>query len=219
MINPSWDEFLNKEFAMDYFQDLSRFLKKEYAEKTIYPPKKEVFSSFYFTDMDKVKVVILGQDPYHQPNQACGMCFSVKPGVPLPKSLINIYKEISADLGIKMSDSGYLLPWARQGVMLLNTVLTVEKGKANSHKDHGWEIFTDHVISKLDSLDQPMVFLLWGANARNKEALLHNPNHLVLKAAHPSPLSAYNGFFGCRHFSKTNAFLVSRGVKPVNWQI
>ena len=219
MINPSWDEFLNNEFSQPYFKKLSEFLKKEYEEKTIYPPKQEVFSSFYFTDMDKVKVVILGQDPYHEPNQAHGMCFSVKPGNPLPKSLQNIYREIHDDLGISMSSSGYLLPWAKQGVLLINTVMTVERGKANSHKDHGWEIFTDHVISKLDSLDQPMVFLLWGANARSKEALLKNPKHLILKAAHPSPLSAYNGFFGCRHFSKTNEFLIRNGLKPIDWKI
>ena len=219
MINKTWDEFLNNEFKQDYFLKISEFLKSEYSEKTIFPPKKEVFASFYFTDLDKVKVVILGQDPYHEVNQACGMCFAVKPGIELPKSLINIYREIEDDLGIKMSKNGYLLKWAQQGVLLLNTVLTVEEHKANSHKDCGWQIFTDHVIEYLDKQDQPIVFLLWGNNARQKEALLTNPKHLVLKAAHPSPLSAYNGFFGCKHFSQTNQFLIDNGVTPIDWSI
>ncbi len=220
MINPSWDDFLQEEFAKDYFKQLSSFLTEEYASKTIYPPKVEVFSSFFYTDLDKVKVVSLGQDPYHEPGQAWGLAFSVKPGVPLPKSLQNIYKEIYDDLGIVMNrNDGYLVKWATQGVLLLNTVLTVEEGKANSHKGKGWEIFTDHVISKLNSLDQPIVFLLWGNNAKAKKVLLTNPNHLVLTAAHPSPLSAYNGFFGCHHFSKTNEYLQQKGVEPINWKI
>ncbi len=219
MINRTWDEFLNSEFAKDYFKSLSAFLREEYAHKEIYPSKQEVFSSFYFTDLDKVRVVILGQDPYHEPGQACGMCFAVKPGVPQPPSLVNIFREISSDLNIPMSRNGYLLKWARQGVLLLNTVLTVERGKANSHKGKGWETFTDHVIEKLNSLDQPMVFLLWGANAKAKMPLLTNPRHLVLTAAHPSPLSAYNGFFGCRHFSKTNEYLKNNGSAAIDWQI
>ncbi|MBR0474066.1 MAG: uracil-DNA glycosylase [Erysipelotrichaceae bacterium] len=219
MINKSWDDFLQNEFRQDYFKKLSAFLKKEYAEKTIYPPKQEVFAAFYYTDLDKVKVVILGQDPYHEPNQACGLCFAIKPGNPLPKSLQNIYREIHDDLGIQMSNSGYLVNWAKQGVLLLNTVMTVERGKANSHKDHGWEQFTDNVIRKLNSQDQPIVFLLWGRNAMNKMPLLNNPKHLVLTAAHPSPLSAYNGFFGCRHFSRTNEFLVKNGLKPIDWKM
>lgn len=219
MINKSWDEFLNREFEQDYFRKLSAFLKQEYAEKTIYPPKQEVFSAFYYTDLDKVKVVILGQDPYHEPNQACGMCFAVKPGNPLPKSLINIYREIHDDLGLNMSTNGYLVKWATQGVLLINTVLTVERGKANSHKGKGWEEFTDHVIQLLNRQDQPIVFLLWGNNARAKMSLLNNPRHLVLTAAHPSPLSAYNGFFGCRHFSRTNEFLEKNGVKPIDWKM
>lgn len=219
MINKSWDEFLNREFEQDYFRKLSAFLKQEYAEKTIYPPKQEVFSAFYYTDLDKVKVVILGQDPYHEPNQACGMCFAVKPGNPLPKSLINIYREIHDDLGLNMSTNGYLVKWATQGVLLINTVLTVERGKANSHKGRGWEEFTDHVIQLLNRQDQPIVFLLWGNNARAKMSLLNNPRHLVLTAAHPSPLSAYNGFFGCRHFSRTNEFLIKNGVKPIDWKM
>lgn len=219
MINKSWDDFLQNEFRQDYFKKLSAFLKKEYAEKTIYPPKQEVFAAFYYTDLDKVKVVILGQDPYHEPNQACGLCFAIKPGNPLPKSLQNIYREIHDDLGIQMSNSGYLVNWAKQGVLLLNTVMTVERGKANSHMDHGWEQFTDNVIRKLNDQDQPIVFLLWGRNAMNKMPLLNNPKHLVLTAAHPSPLSAYNGFFGCRHFSRTNEFLVKNGLKPIDWKM
>ncbi len=219
MINKSWDEFLNREFEQDYFRKLSAFLKQEYAEKTIYPPKQEVFSAFYYTDLDKVKVVILGQDPYHEPNQACGMCFAVKPGNPLPPSLVNIYREIHNDLGLEMTANGYLVKWATQGVLLINTVLTVERGKANSHKGRGWEEFTDHVIQLLNRQDQPIVFLLWGNNARAKMSLLNNPRHLVLTAAHPSPLSAYNGFFGCRHFSRTNEFLEKNGVKPIDWKM
>ncbi len=219
MINPTWDPFLEQEFNKDYFRELSAFLKEEYAHKEIYPPKTEVFSSFYFADMDKIKVVILGQDPYHEPGQACGLCFAVKPRVKLPPSLLNIYKEIEDDLGIRMTDNGYLVKWAKQGVLLLNSVMTVERGLANSHKGRGWEQFTDNVIRKLNSLDQPMVFLLWGRNARDKVSLLDNPNHLVLQAAHPSPLSAYNGFFGCRHFSKTNRFLKEHDLEEIDWQM
>ena len=220
MINKSWDEFLDGEFSQDYFRKLSEFLKREYAEKTIYPPKKEVFSSFYFTDLDKVKVVILGQDPYHEPNQACGMAFAVKPGVELPPSLVNIYKEIEDELHVPMNyRNGYLVKWAQQGVMLLNSVLTVEAHKANSHKDKGWEIFTDHVIEKLNSLDQPIVFLLWGANARNKQQLLTNPKHLILSTAHPSPLSVYRGFFGCGHFVQANEYLKKNGLEPIDWRM
>ena len=220
MINKSWDEFLDGEFSQDYFRKLSDFLKKEYAEKTIYPPKKEVFSSFYFTDLDKVKVVILGQDPYHEPDQACGMAFAVKPGVELPPSLVNIYKEIEDELHVPMNyRNGYLVKWAQQGVMLLNSVLTVEAHKANSHKDKGWEIFTDHVIEKLNSLDQPIVFLLWGANARNKQQLLTNPKHLILSTAHPSPLSVYRGFFGCGHFVQANEYLKKNGLEPIDWRM
>ncbi len=220
MINKTWDNFLYNEFQQPYFQQLSAFIHEEYEEKTIFPPKKEVFSSFYYTDLDKVKVVILGQDPYHEPGQACGMAFAVKPGVKVPPSLVNVYKEIRSDLNIEMNgNNGFLLPWARQGVLLLNTVLTVEQGKANSHKGKGWEIFTDHVIELLNNQQQPIVFLLWGSNARSKTALLNNPSHLVLTAAHPSPLSAYNGFFGCRHFSKCNRFLTQNGLQAIDWRI
>ncbi|MBO4218952.1 MAG: uracil-DNA glycosylase [Erysipelotrichaceae bacterium] len=220
MINKTWDEFLNSEFEQPYFQQLSRFLKKEYAEKTIYPPKQEVFSAFYYTDMDKVRVVILGQDPYHEPGQACGLCFAVKPGIELPPSLVNIYKEIEEETGVSMNyRNGYLAYWAKQGVLLLNTVLTVQEHLANSHKDRGWEIFTDHVIEKLNQLDQPIVFLLWGANARSKQALLNNPNHLILTSAHPSPLSVYRGFFGNGHFRRANEFLQAHGQQPIDWRM
>ena len=220
MINQSWDPFLNEEFQKPYFKELSAFLKREYETKTIYPPKKEVFSSFYYTDLDKVKVVILGQDPYHEPGQACGMCFAVKPGVQLPPSLQNIYKEIQDDLGIPMNyNNGYLVKWAKQGVLLINSVMTVEKGKANSHAGRGWETFTNHVIEKINTLDQPVVYLLWGNNARQKKSLITNPRHLILETVHPSPLSAYRGFFGCRHFSKTNDYLIKNGTEPIDWRM
>jgi len=219
MINKSWDGFLAGEFSQPYFMALSAFLKDEYAHQTVYPPKVEVFSQLYYTDMDKVKVVILGQDPYHEPGQACGLCFAVKPGVPLPASLQNIYKEIADELGVRMSADGYLVKWAQQGVLLLNTVMTVRRGQANSHAGHGWETFTDHVIAHLDTLDQPMVFMLWGRNARSKAGLLNNPHHLVLQAAHPSPLSAYNGFFGCGHFAACNRFLTEHGAGAIDWRM
>ena len=220
MINQSWDPFLNEEFQKPYFKELSAFLKREYETKTIYPPKKEVFSSFYYTDLDKVKVVILGQDPYHEPGQACGMCFAVKPGVQLPPSLQNIYKEIQDDLGIPMNyNNGYLVKWAKQGVLLINSVMTVEKGKVNSHAGRGWETFTNHVIEKINTLDQPVVYLLWGNNARQKKSLITNPRHLILETVHPSPLSVYRGFFGCRHFSKTNDYLIKNGTEPIDWRM
>ncbi|MBR2545709.1 MAG: uracil-DNA glycosylase [Erysipelotrichaceae bacterium] len=220
MINQSWDPFLNEEFQKPYFKELSAFLKREYETKTIYPPKKEVFSSFYYTDLDKVKVVILGQDPYHEPGQACGMCFAVKPGVQLPPSLQNIYKEIQDDLKIPMNyNNGYLVRWAKQGVLLINSVMTVEKGKANSHAGRGWETFTNHVIEKINTLDQPVVYLLWGNNARQKKSLISNPRHLILETVHPSPLSVYRGFFGCRHFSKTNDYLIKNGTEPIDWRM
>ena len=220
MINATWDKFLNEEFQKPYFKELSEFLKREYRTKTIYPPKKEVFSSGYFTDMDQVKVVILGQDPYHEPGQACGMCFAVKPGVRLPPSLQNIYKEIQDDLGVPMNyNNGYLVKWAKQGVLLINSVMTVEKGRANSHAGHGWETFTNNVIEKINTLDQPVVYLLWGNNARQKKQLITNPKHLILETVHPSPLSVYRGFFGCRHFSKANEFLVKNGAEPIDWRM
>jgi len=219
MIENGWTPFLQNEFQQPYFQQLAAFLHEEYETKTVYPVKKEVFSCFYYTDLKDVKVVILGQDPYHEPFQAHGMCFSVKPNVPIPPSLKNIYQELHDDLGCTIPNHGYLMKWAKQGVFLLNTVMTVERGKAFSHSKKGWEIFTDHTIRKLNEQDQPIVFMLWGRPAQSKAALLDNPKHLVLKAAHPSPLSAYNGFFGCRHFSKCNEFLRKNHVTPIDWQI
>ena len=218
-ISGDWQQALAGEFRKPYYASLYKTVMHEYQTVKVFPPAQELFNAFHFTPLHEVKVVILGQDPYHQPGQAMGMCFSVKPRVPLPKSLINIYKEIEDDLHIKMGTSGNLIPWAMQGVLLINSVMTVRQNQPNSHAGQGWEIFTDHVIQKLDSLDQPMVFLLWGRNARNKKELLRNPKHLVLEAAHPSPLSAYNGFFGCRHFSKTNQFLKGHGVAEINWKI
>ncbi len=219
MINKSWDSFLNNEFNQVYFKELSSFLKEEYSTKTIYPPKVEVFSAFYYTDLDKVKVVILGQDPYHEEGQACGLCFAVKQGIPLPPSLVNIYKEIADEFQCPMSKNGHLVKWANQGVLLLNTVMTVEAHKANSHKDKGWEVFTDHVIEQLNKQDQPIVFLLWGSHAQSKAKLLNNPKHLVLKSAHPSPLSAYRGFLGNGHFLKANQFLEENGLAQIDWRM
>lgn len=214
-----WKTLLASEFEKDYYQKLHRFLAQEYRSRTIYPDMYDIFSTLQSTSYADVKVVILGQDPYHGPGQAHGFSFSVKPGIEIPPSLQNIYKELCNDLGCYMPSTGYLRKWADQGVLLLNAVLTVRAGQANSHKGMGWEIFTDRVISLLNERQQPVVFLLWGRNARNKKALITNPQHLVLEAAHPSPLSAYNGFFGCRHFSKTNAFLEQHGMKPIDWQI
>lgn len=217
--NNDWKTLLASEFEKDYYQKLHRFLAQEYRSRTIYPDMYDIFSTLQSTSYADVKVVILGQDPYHGPGQAHGFSFSVKPGIEIPPSLQNIYKELCTDLGCYMPSTGYLKKWADQGVLLLNAVLTVRAGQANSHKGMGWEIFTDRVISLLNERQQPVVFLLWGRNARNKKALITNPQHLVLEAAHPSPLSAYNGFFGCRHFSKTNAFLEQHGMKPIDWQI
>lgn len=219
MIHNQWWPFLQEEWKQDYFIELSKFVHNAYATKLVFPPKAKVFSAFENCDYDDVKVVILGQDPYHEPNQAHGMCFSVNPGVKIPPSLINIYKELHEDVGCYIPNNGYLMPWAKQGVFLLNTVLTVECGKANSHANKGWETFTDHTIQKINEKDSPVVFLLWGRNARNKASMIDRSRHLVLECAHPSPLSAYNGFFGCRHFSQANAFLVQHGKEAINWQI
>jgi len=218
-IGNDWDQLLAEEFTKDYYLKLREFLKAEYSSRTIYPSMYDIFNAFRETAYKDVKVVIIGQDPYHNPGQAHGMCFSVKPEVPMPPSLVNIFKELGADLGVTMPDNGYLLPWAKQGVLLLNAVLTVRAGSAGSHAGKGWETLTDKAISLLNQREEPIVFLLWGNYARAKKALITNPAHLVLQAAHPSPLSAYNGFFGCRHFSKTNAFLQEHGYAPVNWQI
>lgn len=213
-----WDELFLEEFNKPYFKNLKNFLLQEYAARTVYPPKSLILNAFDQTPYDKVKVVILGQDPYYNPGQAMGMSFSVNKGVAVPKSLQNMFKEIADDIGRPSAiEGGDLTPWARQGVLLLNTVLTVVAGQPNSHKGVGWETFTDAVINKLNSRNTPTVFLLWGRNALDKRALITNPTHLVLTAAHPSPLSAFNGFFGCRHFSKTNEFLCKNGLEEIVW--
>lgn len=219
MIHNTWWPFLQEEWKQPYFQQLSAFLHEAYATKTIFPPKAKVFSAFEVCDYPDVKVVILGQDPYHEVNQAHGMCFSVNPGVKIPPSLVNIYKELHDDLGCYIPNNGYLMPWAKQGVFLLNTVMSVEEGKANSHANKGWEIFTDHTVQKINEKEDSVVFMLWGRNARNKASMIDRNKHLVLECAHPSPLSAYHGFFGCRHFSQANAFLVQHGKEPIHWQI
>ena len=218
-IGNDWDELLVEEFNKDYYLRLRDFLKSEYSTRTIYPDMHDIFNALKSTPYSKVKVVILGQDPYHGPGQAHGMCFSVKAGVEQPPSLGNIFKELHSDLNIQRPRDGTLQSWADQGVLLLNAVLTVCAGEANSHKDKGWEFFTDRIIELLNQREQPMVFLLWGANARAKKSLITNLNHLVLEAPHPSPLSAYHGFFGCRHFSKANEFLETKGLDPVDWAI
>ena len=218
-IEEGWKQALADEWNSPYFTELTSFVSARYKEARIYPPGSRIFAAFDACPFDKVKVVILGQDPYHGPGQAHGMCFSVKRGTPPPPSLQNIFKEIKSDLGIDPPQHGELTSWADNGVLLLNTVLTVREGQPNSHKGMGWEQFTDRIIQLLNERQQPMVFLLWGGNARSKARLITNPAHLVLQCAHPSPLSAYNGFFGCRHFSKTNEFLVSRGMKPIDWKL
>ena len=215
-----WDELLKDEFQKEYYQDLRKFLIKEYKTQTIYPDMYDIYNAMKYTSYQDVKVVILGQDPYHEPNQAHGLSFSVKKGVEPPPSLKNIFKEINDELGIDNSGKhGELTNWAKSGVLLLNTVLTVRRGMANSHKDKGWEHFTDRVISLLNEREKPVVFLLWGNNAKAKRKLITGRQHLVLASAHPSPLSAYHGFFGCGHFAETNKFLEANGMEPVNWSI
>ena len=218
-ITNDWLAGLNEEFAKPYYASLYKTVKEEYSKNVIYPPADDIFNAFHFTPLSKVKVVILGQDPYHGPMQAHGLCFSVKEGVSVPPSLVNIYKELKSDLGCTIPTHGYLKKWADQGVLLLNTVLTVRSGAANSHKGIGWEQFTDAAINAVNAQDRPIVYMLWGRPARMKEAMLNNPKHLVLTAPHPSPLSAYNGFFGCKHFSKANEFLTEHGLEPIDWQI
>lgn len=213
-----WDEILAGEFQKEYYLRLRQILKQEYCTQTIYPSMYDLFNALRFTPCSQVKAVIIGQDPYHGPGQAHGLSFSVQKGVPIPPSLQNIFKELQDDLGVQPPHHGCLEAWARNGVLLLNNVLTVRAGQPNSHKGIGWETFTDDVIKILNERDQPIVFLLWGANARAKQPLLTNPNHLVLTAPHPSPLSAYSGFFGCRHFSKATHFLNQRGV-TMDWRI
>ena len=212
-----WDGILADEWEKPYYRQLHSFLKEEYSKMRIYPDMYDIFNALKYTPFADTRAVIIGQDPYHGPGQAHGLCFSVKKGVPLPPSLVNIYKEITDDLGVTMPQHGELTGWAKQGVLLLNTVLTVRAGQPNSHKDKGWEIFTDRVISELNRKETPIVFLLWGANAEKKARVITNPIHKKLITVHPSPLSAYRGFFGCRHFSKANEILISSGQPPIKW--
>lgn len=218
-IGNEWDELLKGEFEKEYYLKLREFLKKEYFTYQVYPNMYDIFNALKFTSYSDVKAVIIGQDPYHGPGQAHGLCFSVQKGVAIPPSLQNMYKELYSDLGIPPANHGYLKKWADNGVLMMNAVLTVRGGQANSHRNMGWEIFTDKVIELLNKREQPMVFILWGNNAKQKMKLITNPNHLILQAAHPSPLSAFNGFFGCKHFSKTNDFLANHGIAPIDWRI
>lgn len=219
ILKNDWQEVLIEEFDKTYYQQLRGFLKQEYSSATIYPDKYSIYNALHYTAYDDVKVVILGQDPYHGPGQAHGLCFSVQPSVKIPPSLVNIYKELETDLGCNIPNNGYLKKWADQGILLLNTVLTVRAHQAFSHRGQGWEVFTDQIIKHLNDREDPMVFLLWGSPARKKKALITNPKHKIFEAPHPSPLSAHRGFFGCKHFSQTNAFLGSIGKEPINWQI
>ncbi|TDF81727.1 uracil-DNA glycosylase [Pseudomonas sp. H9] len=219
-LEPSWKEALRAEFDQPYMQQLREFLRQEYAAgKEIYPPGPLIFNALNSTPLDKVKVVILGQDPYHGPGQAHGLCFSVQPGIPTPPSLVNIYKELQRDLNIDIPKHGYLQSWAEQGVLLLNTTMTVERANAASHAKKGWEFFTDRIIQVVSETQPNTVFLLWGAHAQSKQKLIDATKHLVLKSVHPSPLSAYRGFLGCGHFSRTNKFLEQHGLTPVDWRL
>lgn len=214
-----WLEPLAPEFKKPYYAKLYRTIREEYTTRQIFPDSQDIFNAFSLTPLSEVKVVILGQDPYHNIGQAHGLCFSVKPEVEIPPSLVNIYQELQSDLGCYIPDNGYLVKWAEQGVLLLNTVLTVRAHEANSHRGIGWEEFTDAAIRILNQQDRAIVFMLWGRPAQMKKSMLTNPKHLVLEAPHPSPLSAYRGFFGCRHFSRANAFLEDHGIRPIDWQI
>ena len=220
MITNEWLPYIKPEFEKDYYKELFQFVSDEYSKYVIYPKADDIFNAFHLTPADKVKVVILGQDPYHNENQAHGLSFSVPMSQKdIPPSLQNIYKELNADVGITIPNHGYLEKWAKQGVLLLNTVLTVRAHQANSHQNRGWEQFTDAIIHTLNEMDRPIVYLLWGKPAQTKASMLNNPKQLVLKAPHPSPLSAYRGFFGCKHFSKTNEFLIKNGIEPIDWQV
>ena len=216
-LNNDGDDILKDEWEKPYYRKLHNFLKEEYSTRRIYPDMHDIFNALKYTPFSDTKVCIIGQDPYHGPGQAHGLCFSVKKGVALPPSLVNIYKEITDDVGVAMPPYGDLTGWAKQGILLLNTVLTVRAGSPNSHKDKGWEIFTDRVISELNKKETPVVFLLWGANAERKARIITNPIHKKLITVHPSPLSAYRGFFGCRHFSKTNEILEQNGMSKIEW--
>ena len=218
-IGNSWDSILAEEFKSPYYLHLREFLKKEYATQTVYPDMYDIFNALKYTAYEDVKAVIIGQDPYHGEGQAHGLCFSVKRGVMPPPSLQNIFKELQNDVGFRIPNNGELTDWTKQGVLLLNAVLTVRAGQANSHRGMGWEQLTDAVIVKLNQREKPIVFMLWGRNAKEKQKLITNERHLVLTAAHPSPLSAYNGFFGCRHFSTANDFLIYTGQTPIDWSI
>ena len=218
-ITNDWLDAINGEFKKDYYRDLYLFIKKEYSTQVVYPAAEDIFNAFHLTPLSKVKVVIIGQDPYHNVNQAHGLCFSVKPEVEIPPSLVNIYKELQSDLGCYIPNNGYLVKWAEQGVLLLNTVLTVRAHQAASHQGKGWEMFTDAIIKAVNEQDRPIVFILWGKPAQTKKKMLTNPKHLILEAPHPSPLSAYRGFFGSKPFSKTNDFLIAHGIEPIDWQI
>lgn len=214
-----WDEVLSPLFESENYLKIREFLKKEYSEHIVYPDMFDIFNCFKFTPFDNVKAVLLGQDPYHNVNQAHGLCFSVREGVEPPPSLVNIFKELKDDLGCTIPASGDLTKWAKEGVLLLNTVLTVRAHRANSHRDCGWTWFTDSVIKLLSDQKEHLVFILWGANARSKKPLIDRKKHLILECAHPSPLSAFNGFFGCRHFSKANEYLKEHGIQPIDWQL
>lgn len=214
-----WDEILRDEWQKPYYVELRAFLADEYRTRTIYPDMYDIFNALRYTSFKNCRAVIIGQDPYHEPGQAHGLCFSVRPGVPIPPSLRNIYTELESDLGIPPATDGYLEKWAKSGVLMLNNVLTVRRGAANSHRDKGWELFTDRVISELNRKQTPVVFLLWGAAARKKCDIITNPLHTKLSAPHPSPLSAYGGFFGCRHFSKCNEILRASGQEPIDWSL
>lgn len=219
MISNDWLNVLGEEFRKPYYKELYQFVKNEYDTTQVFPPSEEIFTAFHLTPLSEVKVVIIGQDPYHNIGQAHGLCFSVKPDVDIPPSLVNIYQELHDDLGCSIPNNGYLIKWAEQGVLMLNTVLTVRAHMANSHRGKGWEEFTDAAIRALNTQNRPIVFILWGRPAQMKRNMLNNPNHLILEAPHPSPLSAYRGFFGSKPFSKTNSFLQEHGVNPIDWQI
>lgn len=219
MIGNSWDVLLKEEYEKDYFKKLKLFVIEEYKNKIIYPKMSEIFNAFTKTSYDDVKVVILGQDPYHGENEAEGLSFSVKVGIQKPPSLLNIFSELKSDLGIDPPNHGSLVSWAKQGVLLLNSTLTVVKDSPKSHSNRGWEIFTDEVIKIINKKDTPVVFILWGSDARSKKSLITNKKHLIIESAHPSPLSAYRGFFGSKPFSKTNEFLEKNNIKPIDWKI